>query len=101
MLRALRQTQRINEILGVQGDRSSKAYSNIRDALVRTVRRAHPQHEDVSSHLDNIGGFLKQFDTVLSLIYDLIVYWAVMEWSDKEPRRLKDCFIKDGKFPDN
>ena len=82
VMRALQQTHRINELLRVQDDRSSEAYSSLQDALIKTVGEVHPRHEDVSSRLDRIGGFMKPFDTVLSLNYDLIVYWAIMEWSN-------------------
>ncbi|HGM5581470.1 TPA: DUF4917 family protein [Pseudomonas putida] len=101
ILRLVWQAARVNKALAIQDRRTRKAYQNVRDCLIRAVRDIHPRHEEVSIHLPHMHNFLKEFNTVLSLNYDLLVYWAMMYRFDM-PRLhvFKDCFM-DGAFVEN
>jgi hypothetical protein len=44
-----------------------------------------------------IGEFLRRFSTVVSLNYDLIVYWAILVSNNKLGTWFKDCFVN-GQF---
>ena len=45
--------------------------------------------------------FLRGFDTVISLNYDLLVYWTMTYGLDIQDGHLfKDCFLGNGMFDD-
>lgn len=72
-----------------------KAYTDVRRALINTVRGVHPDNADYvfDSKLLNIGRYLSRFSCVLSLNYDLIIYWALLE-----ARSTRSGDFKDGWF---
>lgn len=101
VLRMLTHASKINEMLGVQNPVVSTAYEDIRRALVHVVRKSHVAYDTAQAHLDTAGGFLSRFRTVISLSYDIFVYWAMIKWNaDHDNKWFKDCFIK-GKFQSN
>jgi len=94
VLRTLWQATNINNALKIEDKRTREAYLNVRDALIRAVREIHPQHDTVGPHFPAIYQFLKRFDTVISLNYDLILYWTMMYGFDvKDRHSFKDCFV--------
>ncbi|AOW51165.1 MULTISPECIES: DUF4917 family protein [Legionella] len=76
-------------------------YSLCRNALIKTVKDAHIQYdkddEVFVDKLQNASNFLKNFNIVYSLNYDLILYW-VIAMGNREGTIFKDCFWE--KFPD-
>jgi hypothetical protein len=93
ILKMLWHTQNINEALGVEDCQSSAAYSEIRNALIGAVSKVHPDYEEVEENLLTASNFMAHFQTVLSLNYDLIAYWAITAHNDSVfPNRIKDCF---------
>ncbi|VEB33719.1 DUF4917 family protein [Legionella cherrii] len=70
-------------------------YSLCRSALIKTVRAAHIQYdrddEVFIEKLQNASNFLKSFNIVYSLNYDLILYW-VIAIGNREGTIFKDCF---------
>lgn len=94
VLRTVWQATNVNSALKIEDKRTREAYLNVRDALIRAVREVHPDYDATSPHFPAIYQFLKRFDTVISLNYDLIVYWAMMYGFDiKDGHSFKDCFI--------
>ncbi len=101
ILRIVWQATNVNSSLQIPDNRTRVAYLNVREALIRAVRAIHAEHDEVAAHIPPIYEFLKPFETVLSLNYDLIIYWAMMYGSDVPDRHsFKDCFIH-GTFQDN
>ncbi|NMX60012.1 MULTISPECIES: DUF4917 family protein [unclassified Pseudomonas] len=101
ILRLVWQAARVNKALAIQDRRTRQAYLNVRNCLIQAVRDIHPAYEEVSKHLPHMHSFLKQFNTVLSLNYDLLVYWAMMHDFDMQRSHIfKDCF-KSGSFAEN
>lgn len=101
ILRLVWQAARVNKALAIQDRRTCQAYLNVRNCLIQAVRDIHPPHEEVSKHLPHMHSFLKEFNTVLSLNYDLLVYWTMMYGFDTQrSHAFKDCF-KDGLFAEN
>lgn len=93
VLRMLWHTSRINRALKIKDTKTEEAYKSLRTALVRTVMTIHPAHTMVSHRLPQIAKFMKRFKIVVSLNYDLLVYWTML-WQNKRHRnRFKDCFI--------
>lgn len=78
-------------------------YEDIKNGLIKAVRQIHPNYYAIGiNRLKRISNFLRNFDTVVSLNYDLIVYWASLTQNDERdsPYSFKDCFIR-SKFEDN
>jgi len=98
VLRMLWYTHRINRALGIKDPPSSKAYEEIKTALIESVRKNHVDYDQVSDKLLHMAKFLKQFKTVVSLNYDFLAYWAMLAGNNKwEKQWFKDCFIE-GQF---
>lgn len=96
VLRLVWHASKVNSSLGISDDRTHRAYLNVRDCLIQAVRDVHPSHFSISDKLICIYDFLSNFDIVLSLNYDLIVYWAITCGLRNGRRHaLKDCFIHD------
>ena len=94
ILRRLWQAKLVNEALGIEKGEVEVAYENVRIALINTVRKVHVTYEKAEPHLQHIALFLKQFKTVLSLNYDLILYWSVMSGNASLGGSwFKDCFF--------
>jgi len=100
VLRRLWQAKVVNFTLDVPAGPVEEAYLQVRTALIATVRDVHITHEDALTHLKPIYTFMHTFKTVVSLNYDLLVYWAVMQSRGDLGNWLKDCFGKGGAFPD-
>jgi hypothetical protein len=101
VLRRLWQAKVVNETLNIAAGRVEEAYTQVRTALIETVREVHISHDDASVHLVPIYTFMQNFKTVISLNYDLIVYWAAMQSRAKLGSWFKDCFGKGGVFADD
>ncbi len=98
ILRRLWQAKLVNEALDLHYGELEDAYVNVREALISTIREIHVSYEEAEPHLQHIALFAKQFKTVISLNYDLILYWAAMyENSRLGGHWFKDCFLN-GEF---
>ena len=93
VMNKLRQAYIINKVLQLDtNDIVPQTYDNIRQSLIKTIKEIHVQYADAISQIDNIRQFLEKFKTVISLNYDLLVYWAIMASNDRRPYKMKDCF---------
>lgn len=100
-LRLVWHATKVNSALQIPDDLTCQVYQDIRQALIETVRAVHPAHADVASRLPSMYSFLKQFSTVLSLNYDLLVYWTMTYGLNvQDQHQFKDCFL-DGSFNDD
>jgi hypothetical protein len=101
ILRLVWQASNVNRSLRIPDDRTHQAYLNVRECLIQAIRDVHPDYELVSSQLPSMYQFLKSFDTVLSLNYDLLVYWTMAYGFNVHDGHLfKDCFQRNGTFDD-
>lgn len=101
VLRLVWQATNVNIALDVDDQKTSEAYKQVRDALIQSVRASHPEFSEINEQIPAIYNFLKQFKTVVSLNYDLIIYWTMMYGlKQKNGHVFKDCFI-DSEFYDN
>jgi len=101
ILRLVWQASNVNRSLRIPDDRTHQAYLNVRECLIQAVREVHPDYEQVSDHLPCMYQFLRSFDTVLSLNYDLLVYWTMTYGLDvQDGHQFKDCFLWNGAFDD-
>jgi hypothetical protein len=82
----------VNVALGVPDGLTEQAYEDVKAALVGAVRDRHTGIETTRDHLSAIAGFMKRFDTVVSLNYDLIVYWSMLHGNREYGNWFKDCF---------
>ncbi|WP_286075596.1 DUF4917 family protein [Stenotrophomonas sp. 59] len=102
VLRLVWQANNVNKSLEIPDDRTHEAYRHVRDCLIEAVRAVHPEHETVKAHLPLMCRFLESFGTVLSLNYDLLIYWAMTHGLNGDGRhRFKDCFLWNRRFDDD
>ncbi|EDQ7128677.1 DUF4917 family protein [Salmonella enterica] len=102
ILRIVWQASNVNKSLEIEDVRTHEAYLRIRECLIQAVRDVHPEHNEINEHLPHTYNFLKQFDTVISLNYDLIVYWTMTYGLDIQDRhKFKDCFLSGGIFAED
>lgn len=103
VLRLLWQANFVNTKLDRKSEAIDNAYSNVRQALIKSVKIVHPEYGVISNKFQAIGDFLSKFKVILSLNYDLIVYWSLMDYNNKNRnshRGFVDCF-KSGVFDYN
>lgn len=101
ILRLVWQASNVNRSLRIPDDRTHQAYLTVRECLIQAVRDVHPDYELVSDQLPYIYQFLRSFDTVLSLNYDLLVYWTMTYGLNVHDDHLfKGCFRRTGAFDD-
>lgn len=92
VLRRLWQAKLVNKALEIEHGKVEESYQQVRTALIATVRDIHVSYQDAEEHLEHIYLFMKPFKKVVSLNYDLIVYWAAMYGNNVLGRWFKDCF---------
>ncbi|WP_236040774.1 DUF4917 family protein [Marinobacter nauticus] len=100
ILRIVWQATNVNKALEIDDEKTEQAYRHVRDCLIAAVRDIHPEHGVVSDKLPAIAKYMKGFSKIVSLNYDLIVYWAMMYGNELNNRHMfKDCFVS-SKFDD-
>jgi hypothetical protein len=97
VLRILWHASHVNQALRVEEKVTDNVYKQVRSALVKAVRDTHVTYDIAKPFLCRIGEFLKKFSTVVSLNYDLIVYWTMLASNQEHGQWFKDCFL-DGEF---
>ena len=94
VMRMLWHAYNVNQALGISDSRTRQAYLDIREALIQTVRKSHVDFASIQHHLDPIQKFMGSFTKVLSLNYDLTVYWAMREGNETRGGPwFKDCWL--------
>jgi len=102
ILRIVWQASNVNRALNIDDHRTHEAYVRVRDSLIEAVQSVHPEYPEVREHLPQIYNFLKRFNTVVSLNYDLIVYWATTHGLEiRDGHAFKDCFVGQGILHEN
>lgn len=102
ILRLVWHAKLVNKHLGIIDQKIDSAYENIKEALIKVVKEVHCVHSDIADQLPQLYQFTKQFRTVVSLNYDLILYWILMYGNRNEDgHRFKDCFQGSGLFRNN
>ncbi|WP_018151178.1 DUF4917 family protein [Leeia oryzae] len=94
VLRRLWQATLVNQALQVEPGAVEHAYREVRAALITTVRNIHISHNDALHHFEPIYSFMKDFRTVLSLNYDLVVYWSMLAGNHSLGQWFKDGFLR-------
>ena len=84
--------EHVNMALGTPSADISAAYAEVRTALIQAVHSVHPVHADVAADLQRAGTFASSFPTVVSLNYDLTLYWAMLLFNAANGSWFKDAF---------
>ena len=93
LLRQLWIAEIVDDHFKIDASEIKDAYTKLRNGLIETVRKIHCSHDTVIDDLRKARPFLKNFKTIFSLNYDLLVYWAIMASDDsKDDHMFKDCF---------
>lgn len=100
VLSLLWHTYHINTALEIKESVSYRTYQELRNALIGTVRHNHANFGIIKPFITPIYNFLKRFSKIVSLNYDLIIYWSILEGNNELGNWFKDCFVS-GSFADN
>ena len=94
VLRLLSDAGAVNTALEIEETATRDNYVLIRNALISVVKNIHISYDQALPAIPKIVSFLGKFDTVFSLNYDLILYWAIL-WANENgaDRYFKDCFV--------
>jgi hypothetical protein len=89
-----------NKLLDSDADaRLTSVYELIRDGLIRAVQGVHPQQREVKRELLDAVRVLRWFPTVITISYDLLLYWAMMlDRGSKRGNWFKDGFTDGARF---
>ncbi|WP_252406769.1 DUF4917 family protein [Acinetobacter terrae] len=102
ILRLVWHAKLVNNHLGVTDTKTDEAYENLKNALIKIVNEVHCVHSDIASQLPQLYEFTKRFRTIVSLNYDLILYWVLMYGNRvQDGHKFKDCFQGEGIFSSN
>lgn len=84
---------RVNRSLGGRAGGISAAYEEVRNALIESVHVVHPAHADIASELERVAAYATRFKTVVTLNYDLTMYWAMLLFNAMHGPWFKDAFL--------
>ena len=84
--------EHVNAALGTPSADISAAYAEVRSALIDAVHTVHPVHADIAPDLQRVAAFASTFQTVISLNYDLTMYWAMLLFNAANGSWFKDAF---------
>lgn len=73
-----------------------KPYTDVRRALINTIKDVHPDQELLAGGLYNVGQFCSRFSKIFSLNYDLTLIWATEASNNK---KLAGKYFSDGFSP--
>lgn len=87
------QANLVNQAIGAPSEEIARVYEEVREALISAVGNVHPNYDDVTDKLDRIGAFASKFETVVTLNYDVTLYWAMMRFNEENGIWFKDAFL--------
>lgn len=90
----------VNAALEAPAPRITRAYKEVRTALINAVRAVHPPHAAITSPLEHVGSWASKFKTVVTLNYDVTLYWAMQLFNSSHGTWFKDCFLSGAFDPD-
>ncbi|ENV44436.1 MULTISPECIES: DUF4917 family protein [Acinetobacter] len=98
ILRLVWHAKLVNKHLGIVDPKIDSAYENIKQALIEVVKEVHCEHAQIVKQLPILYKFTKQFSTIVSLNYDLILHWIRMYGNEKnnDGHVFKDGFKNEG-----
>ena len=101
VLRLVWQANKVNSALDIPDQSTRQAYQHVRDCLINAVRSIHPEYCETEDQFPLIASFLNSFKTILSLNYDLTLYWVIM-YANRElnGHLFKDCILH-GEFDED
>jgi len=98
VLLALSHATTVGHVLRAPALQAQAAYDEVRTGLIDTVNQVHCAHGQVQQDLVKVAAFAKQFPTVVTLNYDLTLYWAMLDGNDLHGRWFKDGFVNGSAF---
>ena len=93
-------SSRVNSILGIQENETNNSYTLAREALIETIIRVHPNYADIQASIRRAAIFLEQFESVININYDLILYWIMFNnnANNQTHHKMKDGFLQNRHF---
>jgi len=78
VLKYILHAKTVNKILDIQDKNLNEQYENIKSDLINIIQKIHPEYSEIKHQLPTINQFLQKFKKVITLNYDLVLYWAIM-----------------------
>lgn len=99
VLSFLKHAQFLFETYKIKSTEIVEDYNRVRDALAEAILKVHPEKTTVIPEKNkmNCYNFLKQFDDIYTVNYDLLLYWTLLTNPQLE---FSDYFFKDGDTPE-
>ena len=94
VLQRLRDAEWLSELYGIHEGMDSlrQDHSQIKNALISAIESVHPNQSDLPENaLESADYFLRRYDTIFSICYDLLLYWT-MNIRAPEEYRFQDGF---------
>jgi|GEM_PF-3471031 len=101
------------DVAEAEQEKVRKPYTDVRRALINTVKDIHPNQEQLVEGLSNIRQFCAKFTNIFTLNYDLTLIWAIEAsnnkalaksfsdgFSSKKPNSKLSTFVYDGRIDD-
>lgn len=85
----------VNDYLEVDNEVVTRAYETVKNALIKSVREGHCNYSTAHSYFPFIYTFTSLFKNIVSLNYDLILYWSIMYGNEQDDgHEFSDCLVK-------
>ena len=98
VMSCLKNAQLLSQIYDFSDSEIKKDYERIRDALAEAILKVHPEStiQIPENHKISCQKFLKKFDDIYSVNYDLLLYWVVLQGPEVS---FGDYFFRDQDTP--
>lgn len=98
VLQMLQDSAKVDEIYGLENSEILNDYEILKNALAEAITKVHPHDTGMISdiHKKTCLDFLKQFNYVFTVNYDLLLYWTIMA---EEPIPFTDFFTREEDTP--
>ena len=95
IMKLLLEASLVNGVLNINERKTKEYYYQLRDTLINVVREIHPTYQEVENVLPRMSKFLMGFNTIMSLNYDLLVYWSMLKGNEElKCTWFKDCYVR-------
>lgn len=90
----------VNDALEAPAPDITRAYEEVRTALINAVTAVHPPYAAIASPLEHVGCWASKFKKVVTLNYDVTLYWAMRLFNSANGTWFKDGFLSGAFDPD-
>lgn len=102
VLRMLKDSQKVAEIYNLQNTEIVDDYKTLQNGLANAILKVHPENTGKINEKNKSSCllFLKQFNNIYTVNYDLLLYWTVMSGDPTKDKDFGDYFGRDNNTPE-